>query len=74
MSDYPYTPLYYRTPVRVRYFNSETLDFELGICYRDELITRDGEIQQIERVINEAMSHGLHFDAAIVECTWRKLT
>ena len=74
MTDYPYTPLYYATPVRVKYFDSDMLEYNMGICYRDELITNIGEIRLIEKIIKDAEKHGIHFDAAIIECVWRNIT
>lgn len=70
---YEYTPLYYTTPIKVRYFDTDLGSYQIGIGYKDELIKSNGEVYLIEYVVKEAMRTGLHFDEAIEECTWVSL-
>ena len=69
---YDYTPLYYSSPVKVKYFNNnaETNPVK-GICYLDKLIDwNTGALLDIEEIILQAKLAGIHFDNAIVECDW----
>ena len=42
MSDYPYIPLYYTTPILVKYLDQKSRSYCYGIAYHDQLCTHDG--------------------------------
>lgn len=73
MINYPYTSLYYATPIRVRYFDHLSEDFHYGIAYHDKVCTHTGTVTLLSTCIICALSHGIHWDDAVVECDWTDL-
>lgn len=73
MSDYPYIPLYYTTPILVKYLDQKSRSYCYGIAYHDQLCTHDGQVIPLTTCIIEAQISGVHWDDAIIECNWRDL-
>ena len=73
MSDYPYIPLYYSTPISVRYYDFRIEKYQYGIAYHDELFTHDGQVMPLTTCIIEAQARGIDWDDAIIERVWSDL-
>ena len=69
---YSYTPLYYSTPIQVRYW--EDGKYHGGICYNDILIKGDtGEVAAIQTIIDNAQKENIFWDDAIIELDWNSI-
>ena len=68
--NYEYTPLYYATPVQVRYFDFSTGEYNNGMAYHDELFTHDGQVLPITTCLIEAQARSIHWDSALIEQEW----
>lgn len=71
--DYDYTELYYSTPIQVKYYDLNTHNYEGGIAIKSFLIKSNGEMVNIESIINSASIDGIHFDKAIIELDWKDI-
>ena len=45
----------------------------MGMCYKDELFTSNGEIYLTDYIVKAAMSAGLSFEDAVKELDWVSL-
>ena len=69
--NYEYTPLYYKTPCQVRFYDAYDGEWRGGIAYQDFIVCGCcGAIMPIEDIIEDAKQCMLHFDKAIVELEW----
>lgn len=69
---YEYTPLYYHGPTQVKFYYHKK--YFGGIAYQDFIICgSNGDIMNIDEIINEAAADGVHFDDAIVELSWANI-
>lgn len=71
---YGYTELYYGTPTQVKYYDITDDKYHIGIALYDILICDDGEHMKIGDILDAAALKGIHFDKAVVELSWNKLT
>ena len=68
---YEYTPLYYKTPCQVRFYDANDGLWRGGIALHDCIICGCcGAIMGIEDLIKDAEKFGVHFDDAIIELEW----
>lgn len=72
--DYAYTPLYYKTPCQVKYWDIDENKYVGGICVYDKLICGCcGSICKIDEVIAAGVAHGKHWDDVIIELEWKDI-
>lgn len=70
---YEYTPLYYKTPCQVRWYEPKSRTWHGGIGYRDILIRGDGSVVKLDDVITAAGACGVFWEDAVVELEWLDL-
>lgn len=73
MNTYPYTPLYYSNPTRLKYYDADFNCWLIGIGIADKIITFDGQYVDTAYIISRAEANHIYWDNAIIECSWENL-
>ena len=70
-NNYEYTPLYYKTPCQVRFYDVYDGIWRGGLAYQDKILCGCcGGILNIQDIIDDAKKAAIHFDNVIVELEW----
>lgn len=75
MQDNEYTPLYYKTPCQVRYYETEDGQYYGGIALQDFIICGHcGTVMPIDDIVKCAVRAGVDYDDAIIELDWMDMS
>ena len=67
-------PLYYATPIQLKYFESESRTYKFGFGFHNFVIDGEtGELKWIPDLVNEGRKLGVDMDTVIVERGWEPL-